>query len=211
MREYKLSEIVEAMEKNLLPKGAVFFCNNTGSKMVYDGDSLRWLTMNSYISSIVTITDETAGDTFTLIKGVDNKLSFTAALPLIAKGTSVTIDMVHQKYTVGSLTELEDVIECHEFLASLYEADCYVNSFTQVESVPIKETPKTDTMRMLTEGDVYDIHHQYHFSKKPVKDIAADKAVTERMVYYILEGKRWAEVHELFHTDYCIVKDDYIQ
>lgn len=216
MRQFKLSEIVETLEKGLLTEGAIFISDTTGSQIIYDGDSLRWITANNYVSSIVKITDETAKDTFTLLKGSEKRLTFLEALPLIAEGTAVTIDMVHEKYTVESLSELEDVIELHEFLAALYEADCYIYSFGMpVEEKPVevvnvfRERPNTATIRMLTEGDVYNIHHQYHFAKKAVKDIAADKAVTERMVYYILEGKRWADVHKQFHSDYCIVKDDY--
>ncbi|WP_440614746.1 hypothetical protein [Bacillus subtilis] len=204
MRQYTLSQIVERMERGLLPEGAVFCQNSTGDKMIYDGDSLRWLTVNNYISATVTITEEAIKDTFTLLTAQKKKLTMLEALPYIAEGKRVTIDMEHKQYTVDNLSELEDVIECHEFLVELYESAVYYVEEDETEK------PSTVTAKTLSEGDVYNIHHLYHFVKKPVSEIAVEKGVSERMVYYILEGKRWDFVYRKFHSDYCIVKDDYI-
>lgn len=68
-----------------------------------------------------------------------------------------------------------------------------------------------DCGKKLTEGDAYNIHHLYHFVKIPVAEIAKEYHISERMVYYILDGGHWADVFKKFHKDYCIVKDDYIR
>lgn len=86
MRQYTLSQIVERIERGLLPEGAVFCQDSTGDKMIYDGDSLRWLTVNNYISATVSITEETIRDTFTLLTAQKKKLTMLEALPYIAEG-----------------------------------------------------------------------------------------------------------------------------
>ncbi|WP_335556823.1 hypothetical protein [Neobacillus vireti] len=89
----------------------------------------------------------------------------------------------------------------------------YVGSTVAITEETIKEVfyfKSADPVRKLNEGSVYNIHHQYHFAKRPVAEIAEEKGVSQRMIYYILEGKRWADVYEIFHKDYDVVIDDYI-
>jgi len=65
--------------------------------------------------------------------------------------------------------------------------------------------------KKLTESDAYAILHMYHFSKFSVIYLADRYGVSTRMIYYVLDGTHWTNVHEQFHADYCLVKDDYLK
>lgn len=63
--------------------------------------------------------------------------------------------------------------------------------------------------KKLTRNDAWSILHSYHFSKVPVVKLAQQYGVSDRMIYYVIDGTHWTDVHEEFHADYCMVKDDY--
>jgi hypothetical protein len=65
--------------------------------------------------------------------------------------------------------------------------------------------------KKLSFAEAYNIHHQYHFVKRSVAEIADAYKVTQRMIYYVLDGTHWSEAYAVFHQEYDIVKDDYIK
>jgi hypothetical protein len=65
--------------------------------------------------------------------------------------------------------------------------------------------------KKLSFGEAYNIHHQYHFVKRSVAEIAEGYGVSSRMIYYVLDGTHWADAYKVFHEDYDIVQEDYIK
>lgn len=65
-----------------------------------------------------------------------------------------------------------------------------------------KETEISSTGHKLDSLDALDILMQRHFAKDSVSVIAERYGITDRMVYYIIDGTYWTDVHATFHKDF---------
>lgn len=235
MDQFKLHELVIGVMVGDVSEGDEFI-TSSGFKAVYKDGALTWVTQAGYVGAKVAITKESLAETFTKVNGQEiEKISFVDALPLIAEGVSVTIDMGHEQYTVNSLGELEDVIEFKEFLADLYKTPCYITLANPAVAKPVPFEMTADDLqyvekelvpailkeleavtadkagKKLSAGDAYAILHQYHFVKRSATSIADAYQVSPRMIYYIIDGTYWTEIHDTFHKEYCVVKEDYLK
>jgi hypothetical protein len=227
-----LVDIIVAIAHELVKDGDIFE-TSSGHRVIYRDGVLCWLTSGGYIGSAVTITDENIKETFNKVTNIkEKKISFTEALPMIAEGKEVKIVVGGRDYIIDSFIDLDDIIEEKEFFEDVYKADCFVQVEEKNEqskssnlTLPIvldmaqldealvevgKVFSNVGYSKKLTGADAYNIHHLYHFVKKPVKEIAEEYGVSERMIYYVLDGTHWQEVHEQFHKDYDVVTDDYV-
>ncbi|MGG4390504.1 hypothetical protein ABEU97_20440 [Priestia megaterium] len=184
------------------------FETGSGHKVVYRNGVLSWVTSGGYIGSAVTLTEENMLETFTKVTD-EKEVSFLEALPLIAEGTEVRLELESREYVVKDLEELDALIE-KEYMWEIYNnAECYVKD--KVEPKEIKGIAihnggyieiKPTVTKKLDSKDAYDILYKYTIMNASVKDLAEEYDVSDRMIYYILDGTHWHDVHKQFHERY---------
>lgn len=59
-----------------------------------------------------------------------------------------------------------------------------------------------NTKGQLDSKDAYDILHKNHVMNASVKDLAEEYNVSERMIYYVLDGTHWNDAYTEFHKRY---------
>jgi hypothetical protein len=239
MTFYNLGDIIFAIMHGDIKEGDILE-SNSGFRVTYRDGVLSWLTSGGYIGSAVTITEDSLQEVFAKVKSFKEKrISFTEALPLIAEGKEVRVVVEgSREYIISDLDDMDEMIQNREFFVDVIEADYFVevevaekeekaeqslrNRLTNILTMPVVvDASKLDELfaemsrelrksKKLLPHDAYNIHHLYHFVKKPVKEIAEQYRVSERMIYYVLDGTHWAEIHEQFHRDYDLVSDDYV-
>ena len=228
---FTLLDILTGIKEKVVTDGDMFE-TQSGLHAIYKDGVLAWVTSGGYLASAISVTDENMSEVFNFIINNNNiKISFAEAVDLLAKGITVKIG----QHELISLDDLEDVIYKHEYLKDMYEMECFVDgSHLEPTAEPDPEVdlpfipndldvpyvaPKelayqnelSQSGKKLTGSDAFSILHQYHFTKVSVIDLACRFEVSTRMIYYVIDGTHWTEVHEQFHKDYCVVKDDYIK
>lgn len=221
---YKLGEIADGMVKGGYGNDTSFV-NTLGERIVVKDGALRWLTKNGYVSNIVGVTLDTVTDTWKREKDTGKELTFAEALELIDKGNKVHFETpAGEKYWVRDMAQLEDLLTLFITIGHLYSSKFYSDEGnTVVDAVNTEDTGITlelDEVKVdglldafnigkdrekgakLTEKNVYAIHFRRTFMKDSVASLAEAFGVTERMVYYILDGTYWGDVHKQFHKDY---------
>lgn len=202
------------------------FVNKTGDRIVYIDGALRHLLRNGIVSSPVTLTNDiVSAEWHTIDAYTTVKITMGEALERLSKREPVRVivnlnisrTIENDLGTIDSLTQLNEMIA--EGIVSLYELYHQAKfCFEKKEEQPRVQkdtysvdttTPKKHSGRKLTEGEAEAILYDRHYNKKSVKDIAEKYGVTERMVYYVLDGTYWFNVWKEFHAIYDIVVDDY--
>lgn len=222
MEQFKFHEVVIGIIVGDIEEGTKFK-TSTGFDAVYKNGMLSWVTSGGYIGSPIAVTQEILGETFSVPNPTEIKeLSFFEAMQYLAEGDAVTLDMGHGEYKLEKLKDLDDVVTLHEYFSDIYKGRYYVEleSAEEVLDVPFSDEPESEDTafaktaplgRKLSKQEAWEILNKYHFTKQTVEQLANRYAVSARMIYYILDGTHWKEVHKLFHTDYDVVKDDYIK
>ena len=95
-----------------------------------------------------------------------------------------------------SLYDFEDVIVSKENLADIYENGKFYreDDGTQSPAQKVKHNEK------LSYEDACSIHHEYHVNKRSAMSIAEKYGISDRMVYYIIDGTHWHSAYQAFHT-----------
>lgn len=232
MEQFKFHELVIGIIVGDVNEGDTFK-TLSGSRVIFKDGMLSWVTQGGYLSTPVAITEETIEETFFLEDKV-KELSFFEAMQYIAEGDEVTVVVEGRPYYLSSLDDMDTLIEENEYFQDVYKAKFTTkveksNIPTQDDSIIIntgdgtlgavtKFNNKVDSIlsgtsdsysKKLTRNDAWSILHSYHFSKVPVVKLAQQYGVSDRMIYYVIDGTHWTDVHEEFHADYCMVKDDY--
>lgn len=225
-----LVDIVSGILTGKVQDGDIFE-TASGHRVIYRDGVLSWMTSGGYIGSAVTVTEDVIEEIFSKVTD-EIKISFVEALPLIADGKEVRGLVDGREYILTSLEDVDSLVTDKEYLADVYNGVFFVRDekekardqkaeqsitfpvvlgFEKMEQV-FAELGKalSGNSKKLTGADAYNIHHLYHFVKMPVKEIADKYGVSDRMIYYVLDGTHWAEVHEQFHTDFDVVQEDYI-
>lgn len=223
MVDFKFHEVVIGIIVGDIKEGTKFK-TSTGFDAVYKNGMLSWVTSGGYIGSPVAVTQEILGETFSVPNPVTTKeLTFFEAMQYIAEGDAVEVDVDGRLYTVDCFGDLDNLLSNHEYIKDVYKAKFTVElESAEVNELPFSDEPEPDTEdtafaktatlgKKLGRQEAWEILNKYHFTKQSVEQLANRYEVSTRMIYYILDGTHWKDVHQLFHNDYDVVKDDYIK
>lgn len=215
MSDYKtLGEVVSGISSGELAEGTVFN-NSLGTKAVVSGGSLLWVLENGYVSTPVSITNDTVTDVWALVSNVDLvEVTFTEALDLVAEGTKVTLETVDlERFEVNDLVDLDQIIGGVVDLEVLYYGKAFYEIPKRITAGTINAEKATaiSVGKKLERADAHRIHHLKHFVGKTAESIALEFGVSTRMVYYILDGTYWNDVYKEFQADFDVAVEDYIK
>lgn len=213
MTEFAFHEVVIGINVGDVEEGTEFK-TSSGFHALYKNGVLRWVTNGGYVGSPVTVSKENIAEVFTVLEPeAYEKISFTDAMQYLAEGDTVSLLLEGREYDVSNFTELDDLISNHEFFADVYKATFTVPVEKKAVELPFSEDEKEPEpvpdvhSKKLTHVEAYSILHAYYISKVPVIQLAFDYEVSTRMIYYILDGTNWGNVHKQFKRDLSIMQE----
>ncbi|WP_407708510.1 hypothetical protein ACIU4M_00665 [Bacillus altitudinis] len=189
-------DIIKGISSGQVKDGDTF-SNESGFKMIWKSGVLRWVVGGGYAGAPVSVTDEHIHSKFTLIERSNLvEVGFDAAMYILSKEKDIELRLAHRTYQMKSLYDFEDVIVSKENLADVYEN----GKFYKEEGDMQPPAQKVKHNEKLTHEDAFSIHHKYHVNKRSALSIAEEYGISDRMVYYILDGTHWLSAYQAFHT-----------
>lgn len=225
---YSLLEILNYISANELSDGDRII-NSKGQQAVYKDGGLYWLTDSRYISNPVSITAEAFGIGWQRV-GTGLRIDFPEAMAYLYEGVEVTFTLNHSIYKVDSIEAFEKKVMPKEYLTDVYNASIRVaveeqeqtsveeeEPFNNLKAIYNKFVANTVALedkepevaeystqgKKITGGEVIAIHKQYHEQSESVANIAKSFDISERMVYYILEGIHWKDAYKMYWAGYA--------
>lgn len=226
METMRLTVIADKLAKGQLADGTAFI-NTAGEKVIVKDGALHWLTKNGYVSNIVGITIDNYTDVWKITSmQAQKELTFAEALAFIDKGKEVRFEtQAGEEFEVSGMVELDRALSLFVTIGHLYSGKAYDTEGQRVAEVKTVNEVKEDgpnvdgllkafglrehkhaTGAKLTDKDVYAIHYRRYYMKDSVAKLAEIFGVTERMVYYIIDGTFWKGVYKQFHNDYDVYR-----
>lgn len=221
-----LGEVVNGIASGDLAENTVL-ANSSGTKAVVSNGSLLWLTSAGYVSTPVSISNDTITEVWVVEKAtVTKEVSFTEGVDLVAKGKTVTfVSSDDGFFEVSRLRDLEELITKDSTLDALYYGSAFYEEETVISSINadngsvrinagtinVGDVDITNVGKKLEGSDVHRIHHLKHFLGKTAESIALEYGISTRMVYYILDGTYWNDIYHVFHETFDVATGDYIE
>ncbi|MCM3639679.1 hypothetical protein M4D68_00770 [Priestia aryabhattai] len=217
MKHYTLIDIVVGIHSGSIVEGDTFK-TDSGHRVIFRNGVLAWVTSGGYIGTAVTVTEENIAESFEKISE-EQIVSFPEAMELLAQCKQIRVELDSRDYVLNDLEELDALVE-KEYIWELYRNGVYYVVGEQAETEPVKTLGLTingkgflelsgdgtvkiqNTKGQLDSKDAYDILHKYHVMNASVKDLAEEYDVSERMIYYVLDGTHWNDAHTEFHKRY---------
>lgn len=157
----------------------------------YIDGTLVYVTEKGYISEPVVINEETMAKEYVVDEDKEDFL-FHEAIRVVNDGQAVLAPF-YSELPIKDLNDLADFVEWAH--SCNYSLDTI--NFVKAEDV---EEPKEKRGQKITEEQAKDIYVQRHMGV-PVSSLANEYGITERMVYYILDGTYWSNVHQTMVKD----------
>lgn len=215
MENFKFHEVVIAINVGDIAEGDVLL-TASGAKAVLKEGVLTWVTTGGYASTPVAVSIENMNELFLLEKNEDKvEYIFSDAVHFLADGLQMTMVVDNREYPVSSYDDLDSIIETQEYFSDVVTAKFIAlqsdleKVYPSVSTEPviaqdavagiladIEELSKSG--KKLTAEDAHEILFGFNCLSIPVTTLAEDFEVSPRMIYYILDGTHWAEVHEKY-------------
>jgi len=179
----KLDEIVEKLGKGEIDERDSIKTDTDELRFV--NGSLHYLTDKGHLSEKVVIDLETLGKEYELEKRPE-KFDIFEAFRRVADGKEVTAPF----YIEGTVRTVKELVSCLEVIG-----------LDNISNVVFIEEEKSSNHKgqKLTEEDAKEVFVKRLGKGVPVADLAEEYGVSERMVYYILDGTYWSTVAQEYN------------
>lgn len=204
--DYTLQELIEAVSKGDIKEGDTF--ETTSGKVIYSDKKFSWISERGFILNPLQVSFETLHLTYKKLVGV-KEIEFTDVLPALNKGQAVTVSIPYigedRIYIVEEESDLDDLIHKYWFTLVYNSGRFFVDLPTEEAEPVVDDTAtKVKNYQKLTYADAYNINVYFNEKQKSALEIAEQYGISDRMVYYIAQGRYWADAHKQYVND-CVL------
>lgn len=207
--EYTLQQLLEAVAKGEVKEGDTF--ETTSGKVIYSDKTFSWISERGFILNPLQVSFETLYLTYRKLEGV-KEIETAEAMARLNSGKTVTLviyypDNNKEAYILDSLEALDNVAKKLGFSTVYYQGQYFTDviyEYTAPETAVDEVEAKVKNYQKLAYADAYNINVYFNEKQKSALEIAEQFGISDRMVYYIAQGRYWTEAHKQYVHDYVM-------
>lgn len=209
IEELTFDEVVKHIQDGKVREGEVLRWDS--GKMTLKEGILYHVTESNVVTTPVIITEEVLFGTFSKVPNVKTEYTLIEALEKLDAGDTIFSELIEIENEVlvsfefNTLHEFRDTIAHKQasLILPLLKAKWGVLSGNHVG----KDTLDGHKGLKLTSNDAYDILVSYHHFNVTAKELGNIYGVSERMVYYIIDGTYWGHVLKRYQREVAAEKE----
>lgn len=207
--EYTLQQLLEAVAKGEVKEGDTF--ETTSGKVIYSEKTFSWISERGFILNPLQVSFETLHLIYKKLVGV-KEIETAEAMTRLNCGETVTLVIYYPDnnkvaYILDSLEALDNVAKKLGFSTVYYQGQYFIDviyEYTDPEPAVDEVATKVKNYQKLSYADAYNINVYFNEKQKTALEIAEQYGISDRMVYYIAQGRYWADAHRQYLKDYVM-------